>query len=294
MNMKKYVVLSMIVCLMLSLGSCGESKGSTNEVDISKILEVDYGEYDTEKDFHHKNIIVNEVEHSDDATASSEIELRIDDADWALNYQDTLFYPVGAKKVHRYLVDGDEKKTVLISEDGKVNSILYEYTVLNIEETASPEEVLASLKAELSQYIDISKYDSIKIPEQTDASSKFGIYDYLFYNSQNGYMTDYLQVSVSDTGAVSGLSVNTLGTTDFTLNIDKTIERSAIESKLKDIYTTDTTTYEAYRSAFEPCVTIYDNQLYVQYFVVAQYTHAQNGEMTSCVNSILIPLCELQ
>ncbi len=297
--MKKYIISVVAILLAIVLGSCSDvNKNRTEEdvnnnigeIDLSKIIEIDVGQYSEEKAFNHKNVITSKPEHYVDNTIQIERKLKINNIEHDLRYHETLYYPVGNKKVHEYHVDGDNEKVVLLDDTGEIKSVLYKYTSLDISPTASPNEVLSLLKLELSKIIDISIYDNINIPEQRKDPINFGMYYYLFYNAKNNYMTDYLKVAVSDDGGVFGISVNNLASNDYALNINKDKENKAIESKLKDIYDTNVSKYQYYTTSFDPCITIYEDQIYVQYFVSATYTNAQNVELSSYINIILVPL----
>lgn len=300
--MKKHIILLIIVSYALLAVGCGNADNYINsskasEVDsgsyetiLNVILEIDSEQLNTEPKFNHKNVISDNVQHSVDKTVPTEKSITINSSAYSLRYKESLHYPISGKYVHSYYVDDDEKNIILVDDKGEINSILYKYTALNISRTASPSEVYEPLKAEISKIIDVSFYENVKIPEHSADEKGFGIYDYLFYNQKNDYITDYLRVSVSDDGSVFGLSINNLSETDFNLDISKEKENNAIESKLKDIYNTDVTQYLSYEMHFDPCITVYENQIYIQYFISAKYTHKQHGEMGGYTDIILVPL----
>lgn len=285
MSMKKVVLIIMMFVIAFSSG-CKH----TDKVDLSLILVVDSEQLNTETEFNRKGVISDSAQHSVDKTVPAERSVTINSSDYSLRYKESLYYPIGGRYVHGYYVDGDEESIILVDDNGEINSILYKYTALNISRTASPAVVYEPLKAEISKITDVSFYENVKMPERSADEKGFGIYDYLFYNQKNDYITDYLKVSVSDDGSVFGLSINNLSETDFNSDISKEKENNAIESKLKDIYNTDVTQYRSYEMQFDPCITVYDNQIYIQYFISAKYTHKQHGETGGCIDIILIPL----
>ena len=151
------------------------------------------------------------------------------------------------------------------------------------------------LKPELSKYVNLANYASMKMPNESQNDYGFSMYSYLFYNETNGYMTDYVMVSVSQKGNVLGLKINDLPTHDFEVDIDSEKEKNAIELKIKDIFNTDKTKYVSYKMEFEPRITVYNGQVYVEYYVSARFIRkdrakAEETEMSSFLNSILIPL----
>lgn len=266
----------------------------TDDIDLSAILEVDSGQLNIEVELNHKNLISDKPQYFSGDNIQEKRMLTLNETECRLIYEDTLFYPVGSKTVHRYFVDGDVNKTILIDERGNINSILYSYTKLPINKTASPQDILESLKVELSKILDIAYYKHVKMSEPNQDTHGFGIYDYVFYNKIDEYMTDYFKVSVSDDGSVFGLSINNLATADFELDVDKEKENAAIEMKLKDIYDTNATQYRSYDMHFDPCIVQYNNQVYARYFVSAKYFHCTaNSETNSFINSILIPLNDI-
>lgn len=255
---------------------------------LNMIYEVDNNLYNIEKSFNHRNTISNNVEHSIEKNPPSSKKISFNDNEKEFVYYDTLFYPVGQKKVNRYCEDGKEDNVILLNEDGTINSILYKYTSLDINGNNNRNDVLIELKSELNKWVDVSKYEYVDMPEYYEDGLE--IYDYLFYNMREGYMTDYMRVSVSADGYVFGLSINNLMLDDLVLNINKALEEEMINLKLADIYSTEETEYKSYNTGFPPQVLVYDSELYIQYFVSANYKDSNGKETTSWLNCILIPV----
>ena len=291
--MKKVMVVLVAFLLVFVTGCDMNNNTGSFDMDLNAILEVDSGQPNVEVELNHKNLISDKPQHFLEECAQEKIILTFDTIECNLLYKDSLYYPVGSKTVHRYIVEGNENKTILVDEKGNVNSILYGYTKLSISQTASPKDVFESLKKELAKILDISYYKNVKMSDSNQKTEGFGIYDYVFYNNRNGYITDYLKVSVSDDGSVFGLSINNLAVTEYKSDIDKEKENTAIELKLKDIYNTNATQYQSYSMAFDPCIIQYNDQIYVRYFLTAKYLHTKTGEMITCLNDILIPLNNL-
>ena len=186
------------------------------------VLEIDSGQGNLEADLNHKNLISAEPEVFLNESVQKNRTLTLDGVRLDLNYQDSLYYPVGGETVNRYLVDGKEDQPILLDEKGNIHSILYHFAKLSILPTDSYEDVLEPLKEELSKTFDLSYYKE-QIPLGSAMGSRgFGMYDYLFCNRSNGYITDSLRVSVSEDGSVLGLRIrNFTGTCDLS-RIDKT------------------------------------------------------------------------
>ncbi len=287
--MKRISVLLVLILVVLNC-SCGST------VDLDSILEIDNGSLSQEGiTLNHKNAISDSPVKQKNEDVQTNIKIKINEEEMSLVYDTTYFYPVGAKRVHLYLIDGDEEKKVLIDESGNINSLLYSFAHLDISPFDSPEDVWKLLKPELSKYVNLANYASMKMPNESQNDYGFSMYSYLFYNETNGYMTDYVMVSVSQKGNVLGLKINDLPTHDFEVDIDSEKEKNAIELKIKDIFNTDKTKYVSYKMEFEPRITVYNGQVYVEYYVSARFIRkdrakAEETEMSSFLNSILIPL----
>lgn len=285
--MKKILLVFMTLIIIVSFSACNNQNiTDTNALDL--IFEVDNNLYSTEKSFNHRNTISNNVEYSREKNPPSNKKFTFNDNEKEFVYYDTLFYPVGQKKVNRYFEDGKEDNMILLNEDGTINSILYKYTSLDIYGNNDTNDVFMELKSELNKWVDVSKYKYVDMPE--NHKDGLEIYDYLFYNMKEGYMTDYMRVSVSADGYVFGLSINNLMSEDFVLNINKALEEKMINLKLADIYNTESTEYKSYNTVFPPQVLVYDGELYIQYSVSANYIDSNEKESTSWLNCILIPV----
>lgn len=285
--MKRFIVLSMAILLAISLCSC---TGNISKKDLKRIYVVEDGAPSWWKD---ATLISDKVKYSVESSIPSEKVVKLGGVDHTLKYKDTLYYPVGQRTLHRYFVDGNEEQTVLIDGNGKVNDILYKYTVLDITKESTPNDVLELLKVELAKNFDLSRYEHVEIPEQAQESEESWIYDYRFLNKENGYITEYLRASVSDDGSVFGVRVHNLNTSELNLDIDKKKEQQAIELKLKDIYNTDSYKYRSYKVAFEPHVTTYNDQVCIEYSVAVKYVDSQNeeiGELSSFLLRLLVPV----
>lgn len=286
-EMKKTIRILLLSLFSFILCSCGNVE--KENFDVNKIYEVDHKQYNEEKEFNHKHLISGTPEILFDKNVQLEKNFIINGMELKLKYNRTLRYDIGNECLLEYFVDGDEEKVILLSDDGKIDSILYDYTVLEISKTTNSDEVLELLKNELRKFVDISFYSNVTVDETEYLSGTN--YDYLFFNNENGYMTDFLRASVDVDGNVYAVKFYNLKATDhLKVDVDKEKEQQAIELKLKDIYNTEITQYKSYEEVFDPRIVIYEDQLYVEYFVAATYTHEQHGERSSYINTLLIPL----
>lgn len=284
--MKKLIV-AFVAFALLFIAGCA----SKDQIDVNAILEVDSGQLSVEAEANHKHLISNDPNLISADGIQKNVSLTIINTKCNLIHQDSWHFPVGDEVLHRYFVDGDESKTILIDQKGNINSILYKYTKLNIGPTDTHEDVLEPLKEELAKTVDISHYANVRMTASTPLSDGYWICDYIFYNTNNGYQTDSLIVSVTNDGSVFALKIFHLGIDDLKVNIDKDKENAAIELKLKDIYNTNITKYQSYSMEYDPCIVQYNNQPYVEYWVSANYLHTQWEEMKSSpIIQLLVPL----
>lgn len=285
---KGTIFVIFILCISLLCGCVDGGKKDAQQDILKKIYEIDSAQYGTEDNLHHRNLISDRIQYSVDSSMKSEKIVEIAGINHNLEYKDTLYYPVGQKTLYRYLVDGNEEKEVLIDGDGKIKSILYDYTVLDLSETTNPNDVLEVLKIELAKNFDLSRYTYVEIPEQG-----YRISHYHFLNVENGYITENLSTAVSQDGRVLGVQVVDLESRDLTLDIDKKKEQQAIELKLKEMYNTDSYKYCSHAMSGKPRVTTYNGQLCIKYSVGARYVNIQSEEQeetSSFLHTILIPI----
>ena len=291
--MKKIIILALAALLVVSFGSCKQIPKETdsNREFLRAIYEVGNDVFTQEKEFNHQNIVQNQAECSVDTTDQKETTIKVGKDDKVVEYHDTLFYPVGQKRVYRYYVEGDAEQSILIDSDGKINAILYQFATIEISKNASPEAVRTLLELKLSELLDLSYYKNVDLPSAVTADSdRFGIYHFSYYNTVGGYVTNYMTVAVSDDGGIFGLKIIRNVPDDIELNIDKTLENELLTLKLNDIYSTEHSSFCSYRVELTPQVVTYNGELCVQYPVVAVYRHDTFGEMTSFINDILIPV----
>ena len=284
--MKKWTAMYLLFLFVLVTGC---SPASSEKPD--SVLEIDSGQGNLEADLNHKNLISAEPEVFLNESVQKNRTLTLDGVRLDLNYQDSLYYPVGGETVNRYLVDGKEDQPILLDEKGNIHSILYHFAKLSILPTDSYEDVLEPLKEELSKTFDLSYYKE-QIPLGSAMGSRgFGMYDYFFCNRSNGYITDSLRVSVSEDGSVLGLRIrNFTGTCDLS-RIDKNRENERIEQKLKDIYQTENTQLQDFSERFHASVVLYNGETYLRYIVGGHFL--RSDQSFGFLIRILIPLSDL-
>lgn len=190
-----------------------------------------------------------------------------------------------------YYMDGDQD-TYLRLYNGQILS-MNPYTKVDISPNATPEEALEILKKKLSKVIDISKYANVDMPSQKD-TDRFRSYDFLFYNSIDGYITDVFTAFIYDDGKINIGLIENLAVKVSNLNIDKELENKAIELKLKSVYGNAYHSYEIYKisddvNSRQRKVIFYNNELYIHYAISANFMY--EGEiMSNYVEYYLIPV----
>ncbi len=290
-NMTRIISVFLAVLLVFSICGCNKKADSKmNDDFLSRILEIDDGQYSAEKDFNHTNLISADPVLTVETTVQTTNNITLNDINLSLTYKDTAYFPLGDKLVYRYCVDGDDSKVIDIDMNGNLNRIRYKYITLDISKTATPEEVLTKLRPELEKIRDLSQYEFIKLPEQRESKEGFGSYGFLFYNMEGKYGIDYLYVAVFDDGGVTGLYIYDLPDEkrNFTVNEDKL--NDIIEAKLRSIYDTNDSKYVSFKKYGDyDYLTVYNGEYYLDCSVVPKFI--RNGHETSgFVISLLVPL----
>ncbi len=288
--MKKIICVIITMTLIISIFGCNKKSDSTTKDDyLNDVFEIDAGQYSAEKDLNHANLIYNNPVLTVDTTVQASKTIVLNGADLSLTYKNTAYYPIGDKKVYRYLVGGDESKIIEIDTNGNITRIRYEYTKLDISKNATPEEVLAKLRPELAKIRDLSKYEFIKLPGSRESDSGFGSYQYLFYNMEGSYTTDYLFVAVFDDGSVTGFQIRDLPNEERNFNINEDKVNEIIEAKLRDIYDTDNTKYVSFERSGDYSLTVYDGKYYLRCAVSARHIRF-GSEKSGFLIPLLIPM----
>lgn len=265
----------------------------TDEDYLQVIYEVDSSYYGSENNYNHKNLVSQTVLKSVDKNAPETKKVMLNNVEYEMQYSYTYYHSLYAHTYYCYTY-GKDNSRVMLTKDGEIRELIGEFDTIDIGYRATPEEVLPKLKEKLKEYVDISKYNNVKMPnDHSDNEYGFGSYDFKFYNSVDGYMTDLISVYVKDDGAVYALRIYDWDKKFTSLNIDKNLEDKMLELKFKDIYTTDTTEYISYKidERFTPQIIIREGVTYVCYTGSARLLVKSTGtERNSYVTAILIPL----
>lgn len=294
MSIMNKIAAFLLAVMMICLSGCSGQENSYQSY-IDEILELDSFSYPEEIKLNHKNIVSLRTESSINPDATAKIDVKILNQNYKFHYEETLTFPVRDETVDSYLLEGaEEEQRILLTQNGEIRSILFKFARIEIESDADINEVFDKLKPILEKFIDLSDYKHVNMTGNTEKRGEsFGFYDYLFFNEINGYMSDYCKVAVTDEGYLLGFSNISLDVdmTNLQLNIDKKWEDKLISEKLKDMFSTSETEYISYHfdTRLTPQIVQYEGELYIQYWVSAQYTHF-NSEISSGLFGLLIPV----
>ena len=260
---------------------------------LQYICEV-YGSYfNSEKNFNHKNLISRSVQKSIDKNIPETKKVTLNNVEYELQYESTHYNPFFDRSLN-FFTNEEGNVKVLLTKNGEIAEIKHKFATINIGDRATPEEVLPKLKETLEEFTDMTKYKNVKMPTyHSENEDGFGLYDFMFYSSVDGYVTDYITVSVKDSGEIFVLRIHNWNQNFTSLNINKNLETKMLELKFKDIYTTSTTEYISYEldERFIPQVIIREGTVYVCYTGSAKYLVKSTGaERNSYVTEILIPI----
>ena len=296
MKIKLIVTSILFAFVVLAVCSCSNSNSTETTDYLKYIYQIDSGEYDSDSEaFNRNNVISASAERFFDSDVLETKVVSINHKEYNLRYNESLHYPVGDEIVDLYLIEGNKDQKVLLNKDGSISAVLFTFETLDLPITASAKEIRPLLEKKLQNLIDLTAYQHVNVPVEKDDTKmeKYEMYTFLYYNSVDGYMTDYTRVSVSNGEAVwevSGLSINNLGIDNLDFRIDKEKEQELLTAKLKDIYTTDTTEYKSYNEVFPSQVVMYEGEMYIMHYVSAKYIDSSLDERSSCISQILIHL----
>ena len=280
--------LTTLFIVVLSVYSCGSKiDNETKERYLNSIFEIDTGL--STLDGHNHVDLIQTTETFVDADVPQTIKLIINETEETFVYEKTIRHIINDSISHRYYKADDPDKEIAIDANGTVKSIFYKYITLEIDSNASAEELQPLVERELNKWVDVSSYDSVDItPFET--SLGFGRYEYCYYKYVDGYILDFAKITIHDDGSISNLNIRNFPKSDVELNIDKKLESKLLDLKLEYIFDTDTSRYKSYHQYSTPQIVTYNHELYIQYFVAADYLDESGNKLSSWALQIIIPL----
>lgn len=309
--MKRIIILVTISLVIFGLLSCDSKENASSDDELSKYIDLIYqsrleGVIVDGVEIPNEDYIKTSYEFLIDGNAPTNLNIQIGGEKVNLVYNRTVYSQLTKSRLQEYLIDGDDEKKVRLNSDNTVVWLGYEFTSIEISETATPDEILPKLRDELNKWADLSEYKHTKIPNKREnALESFGTYRFNFYNEINGYMTDYISIDVKDSGALTYLSIQNCEINaeyeSIVFNVDKERERKLIELKISDMYNTKTTkyvTFEYYASSTYkkeehlPRIVIRDGKTYALINVVGYFIHTNydDSEEYSELFDVVIPI----
>ena len=285
--MKKIIFSIMVVVIMVSIVSCNSSNDSKY---LQYIYEIE-GTYDTNIG-NHTNIISYKPQYTVDNDVVQSKTINVINNSYDFNYKESLYYPIGDKKVYDYRLDKDGEKYVILNEDGSVYAFLFDFITIDVSPTDSSDEVRTELEKVITEWIDISEYQHVRV-DVTGREGDFGIYSYYYYNMVNNILTNYATVSVGNDGGVSALWIIDIEVDEEDINnIDKELEEQMIQLKLEDVYNTETTSYISHEQlpGFMPQAVEYNGELCIEYTFGVRFLNKEVDEERNIASNILIPV----
>ncbi len=280
----------LIVFIMLSAVLCSCSYVGKND---GKVLELSYKTYgNSSEESNQKNVVYNDTIFSVDSQAVSTKTVIIADSEYNLKYSKSLFYPVGDYDFDVYTVENTDNN-VLFSKSGTLTAVLFDFAHIDISENETAENILPLIKPVLEKFENFLEYECVEFSNGSGINpDTFGIYDFFFYNTVNGYKTDVCRVSVNCKGHLFALRFYNMTSTDknANFNIDKNLETKLLTDKLKDIYNTEKKEFVSYSVNEQPQIVKYDGRLYIKSVVSVIYKNELGNEVHDWLREFMVPL----
>lgn len=231
----------------------------------------------------------------------SKLTFTINNRTVPLTYQETLFYPVGDFKVHKYVIDDMPEESIYFDEAGSVyfdqDGHLFFITnctinKIDVKPTDTAETVLSLLKPAITAYVDVDNYQYVEITSSGAGKEDFVYYGYKFYNKVNEYCSNFFSVGVLSDGTIMGLSIRNAEYDAITLarNIDPNVEAELIAAKLLEIYSNEISEPISYKITHSRIVS-YEGKDCIQYTITCFVNNsAFSDSVLSINNSLLIPI----
>lgn len=255
-----------------------------------EICVLDYGEMDG---FNHKNAISDQPIYTQEDRMDNNPVFESANKKLNLSYQETVFYPVGETKLHKYTIEGENRGSIYFDDNGQLSAIL-NYTIarLDIEPSDTAETVLMMLKPAISKYVNPENYQNLDVERSNPDEADFGFYRFWFYNAVGGCYTDYFSVGVMSDGTVTALSIINADPAAVALasQINTDVEKELIAAKLTDIYKTDNTKPINY-NIYHARIVSFEGNACIEYTIDCNVENLSYSSGAQCITTtLLIPL----
>lgn len=291
--------LFVIVVIILSTLSSCSFETDINNVSLSEteknkllqhIFEISYQEY--ADGTNHVNTISPIAEYSIDTNAPENKTIQFLGTECSISYVETIFFPLGDFKVHRYALTDDEDCRILLMEDNSVYAVSGAFAVIDIPSDASSDTVKAAVEPVVSQWLDPSNYANVQVEQGISINGSFGYYKYIYYNDIQGYRTNWASVFVNDNGEIISVQVSNIPINTGALEINESLATELLELKLRSIFDTKSTSFLDYYLSADAQIVMYSGELCAYYPLSVQYYGTQYGnemELTTACD-LLIPI----
>lgn len=279
--MKKSFILIILLLPSLLL-SCLRIQESEKKFEV---LEVRLEQYENTPIIHHNDISETIKVSTNTSNKSFTKKMFFSGKELQLEYKDTYTYITRSETLERYEIVNSENKDacVMVTKEGKIFSILGETVcILDIEKTASVDEVKQAVIQALGSSIDFSKYEYCDCVESLpDITNGFGLYTYCWYNKLgDAIVGDYVSLCVNHDGEISGLNMNYNAEHNFN-NMKNEIflkdYTASIAEKLQDIYSSNSCKLSDYNIK-TAILCEYNNNYYIDCVVSVHYIDAEGSE----------------
>ena len=279
--MKKSFILIILLLPSLLL-SCLRIQESEKKFEV---LEVRLEQYENTPIIHHNDISETIKVSTNTSNKSFTKKMFFSGKELQLEYKDTYTYITRSETLERYEIVNSENKDacVMVTKEGKIFSILGETVcILDIEKTASVDEVKQAVIQALGSSIDFAKYEYCDgVESLPDITNGFGLYTYCWYNKLGDVIVgDYVSLCVNHDGEISGLNMNYNAEHNFN-NMKNEIflkdYTASIAEKLQDIYSSNSCKLSDYNIK-TAILCEYNNNYYIDCVVSVHYIDAEGSE----------------
>jgi len=240
--------------------------------------------------FNYKNILDKDTKYFDNSdNVDSKVTININNKDITLYYEESYYDKMLGSFINRYKkkMDGESNYSVRLYEDGTIKMLSKSdgLTSIEIPENATSEEILPFAKEFLSQYTELSQYNSTEYEV-----SDLGDHTFNFYSMVNGYITGKADIYISAEGKITRVMIEKIQNEITSLNVDKEKIYELLIKRIKDIYTTKSVEFisceinKEYTRAY-----IINDKIYLYYYSDVKYKFKGESTENTATPTFLVP-----
>lgn len=297
--MKKAICIyvAIVAVLLTACSPANVASGDSNTPTyIEHIYQIHVPEYTERYGLNDRNLISNaSIETFQQNMEQKNIELFGNSK--RATYVKSIYYPIGDLELHKYNVEGLDNCSVLFRDDGSVDGILGDFAKINISGQETAEELKPMVEKVIHKWLNPEDYQYVKFNQTRYNENTFGLYDFIYYNEHNGYITNFATLSIQDNGTIFSLRIMDCEIGDG-FYVNKELEKTILDGKMNDLCNTASTKLEKYTIEGTPSVVKYDEELYIEYDIIySVMIKLQSNEFNQKISYrqyILIPVELLQ